>query len=226
MRYWVVDSETTGVGADDKVVEVAGFLCEDDRIVKHYQSFVNPGIPIPAVASAIHHITDEDVKDAPSIEEALLPFFDEEFEFVVAHNAAFDKKFLDFGQAPWACTWKLATRVYPEAPSHSNQVLRYWLRLPAPSIASVQFAHRALYDSEVTTYLFHNLLAKATSEEPLEGILKVSNNPVLLKTCHLNKHKGKPWSEVPRDYLDWILHKSSGWSEDILYTARYYYDKQ
>src|SRR5690606_2139449 len=154
------------------------------------------------------------------------PFFDEEFEFVVAHNAAFDKKFLDFGQAPWACTWKLATRVYPEAPSHSNQVLRYWLRLPAPSIASVQFAHRALYDSEVTTYLFHNLLSKAMSEEPLEGILKVSNNPVLLKTCHRNKPKGKPWSEVPRYYLDWILHKSGGWPEVIPSTARTYHAKQ
>lgn len=225
MRYWVVDSETTGVEGKDKAVEVAGVFFEDDRFVRHHQSLVNPGIPIPPQASAIHHITDEDVADAPSIEDAIAPFFDEEFDFVVAHNAAFDKRFLDFGQCPWVCTWKLATVVYPDAPSHSNQVLRYWLGLQGPVIATAQFAHRALYDSEVTAQLFQNLLSKATSEEPLEKMITVSSNPILLKKCGFGKHKGMLWSEVPRNYLDFILNKSSGWDENVLHTARHYFNR-
>lgn len=224
MRYWVVDSETTGVGAEDKAVEVGGFLCEGKTIIKHYESLVNPGIPIPCTASAIHHITDEDVRNAPSIEDAIAPFFDEEFDFVVAHNAVFDKRFMDFGEAPWICTMRLSRRVIPEAPSHSNQALRYFLGLEAPKHASVLLAHRALYDSEVTTHLFHHILDLATTDDPIEGMLKVSNNPQLLKTVNFGTHKGKEWRNVPRSYLDYILHKSSGWEEDVLHTARYYFN--
>lgn len=229
MRYWVVDCETTGFGNEDKVVEVGGFYCEDDRIIKHYESLVNPGRDIPAEVSAIHHITAKHVVDAPTIEDAMMPFFDEDFDFVVAHKADFDKKFMDFGECPWACTLKLSKVVYPNAPSHKNQVLRYHLGLPDPIYASASFAHRALYDAEVTTHLFHHLLSKATSEEPMEKMLHVSNNPILLKTCKLKKHADKPWSEVPRDYLNWILNPRTPhpqpFDEDIIFTARYYYDR-
>lgn len=228
MRYWVVDSETTGVGADDRAVEVAGFLFEDDRFIRYHTSLVNPGIPIPPEASAVHHLTDEDVADAPSIDEAMMPFFDDEFEFVVAHSCAFDRRFMDFGEAPWMCTLKLARAVYPDLPSHKNQYLRYALKLPklVHSYHAQAAAHRALYDSEVTTYLFQHLLTKATSEEPIQKMLHVSNNPSLLKTCRFGKHKDKLWKDVPRDYLDYILNKSSGWDEDTLYTARYYYENR
>lgn len=225
MRYWVVDSETTGVSPEDKAVEVAGFLVEDGNILKFHQSLVNPGIPIPPEASAIHHITDDDVKDAPDIDEAMAPFFDDDFELVAAHNAAFDKRYMDFGECPWACTYKLASVVYPDAKSHSNQYLRYWLKLPSPTHASTMFAHRALYDSECTTHLFQHLLTKATSENPIEKMVSVSNNPILLKSVKFGTHKGKLWRDVPRNYLDYILHKSSGWDEDVLHTARTYYNR-
>lgn len=228
MRYWVVDSETTGVGAEDKAVEVAGFLFEDDRFVRYHTSLVNPQIPIPPEASAIHHLTDEDVADAPLIEEAMAPFFDDDFDFVVAHSCAFDKRFMDFGEAPWVCSLKLSRAVYPEAPNHKNQFLRYWLKLPklVYSYSAQAAAHRALYDSEVTTYLFQHLLGKATSDDPIPKMIQVSNNPQLLKTCRFGKHKGTLWSEVPRNYLDYILNKSSGWDEDTLFTARYYYENR
>lgn len=223
MRYWVVDSETTGVGDEDKAVEVAGFYCEDGRVVWHYRSFVDPGIPIPCTASAIHHITDRDVKGAPSIEEAMAPFFDHEFDYVIAHNAQFDKRFMDFGNCPWLCTWKLANRVFPDAPSYSNQVLRYFLNLPDPTVASIEFAHRALYDSEVTTSLFGAIVAKATSDDPWPGMQKVSESPVILRKVGFGKHAGKLWSEVDRGYLDYILNKSSGWDENVLATAQHWY---
>ena len=232
MRYWVVDSETTGVGPEDKAVEVAGFLVEDDKVVRCPSSLVNPGISIPPEASAVHHLTDEDVADAPQIEDAMAPFFDDEFDFVVAHSSAFDKRFMDFGDAPWACTLKLSRIVYPDAPSHKNQFLRYYLKLPklVYSYHAQAAAHRALYDSEVTTYLFQHLLGKATSEDPIQKMLYVSNNPTLLKTCRLKKYEGKPWSEVPRDYLNWILNPKTPhpqpFDEDIVYTARYYYENR
>jgi exodeoxyribonuclease X len=224
-----VDSETTGVGPQDKAVEVAGFYCEDNVIVDHYQSLVNPGIPIPPEASAVHHLTDDDVKDAPDIDDAMVPFFDKEFDFVVAHQASFDKRMMDFGKAPWACSLKMARAVYPEAVMHKNMYLYYWLKLPKLEHSIGLNAHRALFDSEATTHLFQHLLTKATTENPIEGILKLSNNPTLLKICKLKKHEGKHWSEVPRDYLNWILNPRvphpQPFDEDIVFTAKYYYER-
>lgn len=236
MRFWVVDSETTGVGAGDKAVEVAGFLWElspdkELTLVRYYSSLVNPGIPIPPEASAVHHLTDEDVASAPPIEDAMMPFFDDEFDFVAAHQSSFDKRMMDFGQAPWVCTLKLSRVVYPEAPSHKNQFLRYWLKLPklVHSIGIEGAAHRALYDSEVTSYLFDHLLRKAVSDDPIAKMIHVSNNPALLKTCRLKKHEGKLWKDVPKDYLNWILNPRTPhpqpFDEDIVYTARYYYEQ-
>jgi exodeoxyribonuclease X len=225
MRYWIVDSETTGTEDDAKVVEVAGFLCEDGELITHYKTLVNPGIPIPPTASAIHHITDDEVRDAPPIEEAILPFFDHDFEFVIAHNANFDKKYLDFGTCRWLCTWKLAMRSIPNAPSYSNQALRYHLGLAAPVFAEKEFAHRALYDSEVTMNLFHYIRGLATHEDPWDAMHKVSENPILLSKVTFGKHFGQLWKDVPREYLNFILNKSSGWDENVLHTARHYFQR-
>lgn len=232
MRYWVVDSETTGVGPDDKAVEVAGFLWEDDKLIRYRSCLVDPGIPIPPEASAIHHLTDEDVRGQPDIDTAMAGFFDDDFDFVVAHQSSFDKRFMDFGQAPWVCSLKLSRIVYPDMPSHKNQYLRYALGLPklVHSYHAQAAAHRALYDSEVTLYLFHHLLTKATSDDPIARMIYVSNNPQLLKVCKLKKHQGKLWKEVPKDYLNWIVNPKQPhpqpFDEDTLYTASYYLENR
>ena len=60
------DLETTGVDtARDRIVEISLVKVMPDgrEIVKTRR--INPGMHIPAEASAIHHITDEDVKDCP-----------------------------------------------------------------------------------------------------------------------------------------------------------------
>ncbi len=64
------DLEATGVAPlDDRIVDVALIKRLPDGTEQAFCSYVNPGIPIPAEASAIHHITDAMVKDAPSFRE-------------------------------------------------------------------------------------------------------------------------------------------------------------
>lgn len=224
MRFWIVDSETTGKEhGKDKAVEVGGVLIEDGKIVKHYESLINPGIPIPPEASAIHHLVDHMVQDAPGIDAALQPILEEDVDFIVAHNAGFDKGFLDLGDQPWLCTWKLANKVFKEAPSFGNQVLRYYLGLPDPVYGL--YPHRALYDSEVTAQLFLRILAEAKTDDPYEKMLEITNSPVLLRTVGFGEHYGKKWSEVPTGYLKWIVGKPENWEEDKLYTAKYWLER-
>lgn len=65
-----VDIESTGTSTtDDKIVEISCIKLMPDatRITKTYR--LNPGIPIPEGASAVHGIKDEDVKDLPTFKQ-------------------------------------------------------------------------------------------------------------------------------------------------------------
>ncbi|OAI54381.1 hypothetical protein AYO44_03675 [Planctomycetaceae bacterium SCGC AG-212-F19] len=65
----VLDLETTGISAKtDRIVEVAAvkFLPDGERC--RYHRRINPGVPIPPAATAVHGIRDEDVADCPPFE--------------------------------------------------------------------------------------------------------------------------------------------------------------
>jgi len=73
-RYAVIDVETTGFSATrDRIVEVACALIDGERIVGRWATLVDPGIAIPAYATAVHGITDEMVGGAPRLGRALEP---------------------------------------------------------------------------------------------------------------------------------------------------------
>jgi DNA polymerase-3 subunit epsilon len=62
-----IDVETTGTWRKyDRVVQVAYIILRPDGSRLTYNTLVNPGRPIPAEATAIHHITDAMVADAPT----------------------------------------------------------------------------------------------------------------------------------------------------------------
>ena len=80
------DTETTGVRPDsDRIVEIAAF---DPIQQRTFSQLINPGCPIPAEASAIHHITNEMVASAPSFMQAAEDFiqFCEGDVILLAHN--------------------------------------------------------------------------------------------------------------------------------------------
>jgi DNA polymerase III epsilon subunit family exonuclease len=93
----VIDTETTGKDAarGDRIVEVAVVHCCDGAVTERHGFLINPGIPIPAEASAVHGIRDEDVKDKPRF-EALAPTLLKLLagRVPVAYNAGFDRGFL------------------------------------------------------------------------------------------------------------------------------------
>jgi len=66
----VLDLETTGVNAQtDRIVEISILTIHPDRQTSHYTRRCNPGIPIPHEATAVHGITDADVRAEPSFEQ-------------------------------------------------------------------------------------------------------------------------------------------------------------
>lgn len=91
--FAVMDTETTGTGPHDEVVEVAVISATGDTI---FHSLVRPSRSIPAQATSIHGISSDDVRTAPTISEVatdLLHALNE--KFVMAYNADFDFRLLN-----------------------------------------------------------------------------------------------------------------------------------
>jgi exodeoxyribonuclease X len=223
IRIRVVDLETTGTNPTDAVVEIAAVDLVGSEIVVVGSDLVKPFVPIPPEASAIHHITDDDVARCQPFEEHLPHYLDYSGDAGVsafaAHNWRFEAQWLEeaIGTRPAICTYKCALRAWPEAPGHSNQTLRYWLKPRGLSGLVASTAHRALPDAYITAFILRELLQVASFEQLVEWTEK----PALLRRVTFGKHRGSVWSEVPPDYLSWIIDKSD-MDEDVKFTAAHY----
>jgi len=221
-QFCIVDTETTGTGAGDTVVEVALVrLCDGEK----FSSLVNPGRPIPPESSAVHGLTDEDIEAAAApylgeLEGELRAFVGD--AILVAHNAEFDRGMLPmFERYRWLCTMRLAKHAFPQAPNFKNATLRYWRKLRIEPPAGLQM-HRALYDALVTAALFADLRSEC---ERLFGVvsgkqlLELARRPALVRTMPFGKHFGEPITGIPSGYLHWLLEKCDNVDEDLRYTV-------
>lgn len=67
----VIDLETTGTNvATDRIIEIAIVKVMPDKSIQNKTKRINPGMPIPPATTAIHGISDEDVKDCPTFKQA------------------------------------------------------------------------------------------------------------------------------------------------------------
>lgn len=222
MKIRVIDFETTGTPEDAvKAICEIGWtdLGVDGSIDGPHSFLVNPGHPIPPQTRAVHHLSDEDVADATDTVSGrgrLCEGMDAD-DIWAAHNAQFEQAFFGGGERRWICTMKCAKHLLPDAPSHSNQALRYWLNLDKEfSDTSLAMPpHRAGPDAYVTAFLLRRLLELASAEE----LVELTKAPVRLRTVTFGKHRGVKWNDLPESYLSWIANKSD-LGADEKFTAR------
>lgn len=274
MYFLVADTETTGfsAAAGGRVVDIGLATVEwpahhCEAIAAPYSYYINPGIPIPPELSAVHHITDEDVTNAPSWDSASAivsgyarsvlgedQFGDPlRFDYAVMHNSRFDEQWLTpavIGGIPVIDTLRCARELWPDAPGHSNQVLRYWLestgKMYAPYPIDKQIAnmaHRAGPDAYVTAHIFRAMLqfmwsvdhggrpydAPASELDIVNAphvklLCEWSSRPTLMHKINFGTHRGKNFKDVPVSYLSWIIENIRD-KPDVLFTAKHYLEK-
>ena len=155
----VIDFETTGLSPDAgaRATEIAVVLVRDGQIIDRYQSLMNAWVRIPHFIESLTGITNAMIQRAPPAAEVM----GQAAEFIgdtplIAHNASFDRKFLDaelarinrYRSQEFACTVLLARRLYPDASNHKLGTLVEYAGLPVTGRA-----HRALADAEMTAHL-------------------------------------------------------------------------
>ena len=200
----VIDFETTGAEPPAEVCEVG--ICDIDaetRAISAPVSWLCGVSSMPPEVRAVHHISLADCAGQPPFDEFRLPAG---AAVIVAHNADFEKKFIRC-PLPILCTYKAALRAWPDAPTHSNGGLRYWLEdqgLVSPDHDLTQPAHRAGPDAYVTA---HILVALMNAGHTCREMIAWTKEPRLLPTCPIGKFRGKPWAEVEGGFLGWMLRQ-------------------
>ena len=113
----IVDVETTGISRKDEIVEIAVLLFTFDResgcfLSKddYYQGYQEPTFEIEPEAAAVHGLTKEKLK-GQSIDHEKVRSLLQKAEFLVAHNAVFDRRFLfyaypEFSDKEWHCSMR------------------------------------------------------------------------------------------------------------------------
>lgn len=216
MLLRVIDVETTGEPPHAKVCEAAWtdvLLGDGEPVIsKPVARLYDPGIPMPPDARGVHHISDHIVKGASRFSALDLAPTAERWAFV-AHRAEFERAFVTMfassQEVDWICTWKAALRLFPDAPNHKNQTLRYLLgfddKLGSAFTELAMPPHRAGPDSFVTAHLVVAMLKLTT----IENLIAWTKEPALLARITFGtKHNGEPWSAADADYLHWIIEKS------------------
>lgn len=130
----VLDTETTGLDyTREKIIEFAAVRLENGKIKDEFQTLINPEQHIRKSSMAIHGISEDMVKDAPTEAEILPKILDfiEDYP-IVAHNAIFDYSFLNEAnlrvfnkelQNERIDTQQMFKEVYPDLESHGLEAL-------------------------------------------------------------------------------------------------------
>ncbi len=219
--FLCLDCETTGLDCEkDRIIELAAIRFDLSVIYDRYETLIDPECRIPDESIAIHHITQKMISGKPLIKDVLGDFL--KFvgnEIIVGHGVQFDIDIIqetakreripcNIKQNRFIDTLRLA-RVYGESPINSLEHLRKHFHIEA------EVAHRAMGDVIVNIEVFKKLIKPYPTVEKLFDVL---SRPVLLREMPLGKHKGRPFKEIPLDYLQWAANKD--FDQDLLFSIR------
>ena len=165
LAYTVFDTETTGLdpAAGDEIIQIGAVRIVNAKLLRHerFEQLVDPGRSIPAAGIAIHGITPAMVAGKAPIGQVLPAFHAVASDTVlVAHNAAFDLRFLQLKEAasgirfdqPLLDTLLLSAVAQPMQPSHQLEAIAERFGI------TVAGRHTALGDALLTAEVFLKLL--------------------------------------------------------------------
>lgn len=196
-RYIAFDVETTGLSPyTDRIIEVGAVLFENEQPIKQFGTLINPKIKIPSSATAVNHITDEMVYNAPSEEKVytdLVHCLGDALDgqtLLCAHNAKFDMDFLCQTLIRLGYNGKI---YYVDTLSISRGMNLGLDNYKQPTLAE-HFAivneqeHRAVSDAKTCGIILSKLLDLKREEKERER-LKAETQQNLIKSYHEKRNE-------------------------------------
>lgn len=165
LSFTVFDTETTGLNPsqNDEIIQIGATRIVNGRMLRQdaFEQLIDPGRGVSAASESIHGITSDMLKGQPSIAQVLPSFHAYASDTVlVAHNAAFDMKFLQLKEPstgmrfdqPVLDTLLLSAVIHPHQASHRLEAIAERMNIP------VLGRHTALGDAMVTAEVFLRMI--------------------------------------------------------------------
>jgi len=238
-KYILLDTETTGAGDDDRIIQL-GFMVLDGKKVDVYNELCSAPLPIAYGAMEVHGITPEMIEGKPSCIETFafqtLCELNIPENVLIIHNAPFDLGMLSkenfTSQMRLIDTLRCARHLFDDEESHRLQYFRYALGLykieqdEAKALGIEVKAHDAIGDVLVLK-LFLSELRKRLQERfeganPIDKLVELTKTPVFYtRALKFGKYKGKTLTEIAdtdKGYLNWMLGNMDSLDEDMRYS--------
>lgn len=237
-RYIILDTETTGTGEEDRVIQL-GFMVLGEKNIEVQNEFFSSSVPISFGAMEVHGITPDMLEGKPQCKDSssykrLLELNTNE-NYLIIHNAPFDITMLEREgfktQMRVIDTLRVAKHLFPDEEAHRLQYFRYKMNLykdeqkEADALGIVIKAHDAIGDVLVLKLFLSKLkdmvLAKFPTANPVEKMVDLTLTPILIKSFNFGKYKGKTLEEVASSdapYLRWMLTGMEKLDEDLKYS--------
>jgi DNA polymerase-3 subunit epsilon len=194
-----VDIETTGTRSSyDRIIEIGILRVEDNKLIKTFQSLINPQSYLPQEITMLTGINQGDLENAPTFRSVK----DEVAEILqdctfVAHNVRFDYAFLKHEflrehityTAKHFCTVRLSRLLFPTWQRHNLDTLMRECNITCKN------RHRAYDDAQVLYEFYQQLLEKMPQEKlekALEKTMKKPSLPIHLPIEEIEKLPEKP----------------------------------
>ena len=207
MKYIILDTETTGTDAEDRICQLSYLVVDmNGKIEEVHDDLCTPPLPIKFAAMAIHHITPEQIEGAPECTETTafkrLEELNRPENVMVIQNAEFDLAMLAkegfVSKMQLIDTFRIMRSKLPLDTPHGLQHKRYQYGLYKKEQAIIDAldvevrAHDALGDVIVLKNLFDHLAAKFDATE----MAQMCAVPILLEYMPFGKHKGERIEDV------------------------------
>lgn len=221
----VLDTECTHADpAQAQIVELA--VATWDQTWNYSCELFGSEQPMPPEASAVTHIHPDQLENLPTFvnsPDIVIPMLVSDRNYYVSHNIKYDRAVLgthlhnmepDLARMVtdpdrWICTLRLSRRAWPQAHSHAQSYLRYWLNL---GVSHDLISHRALPDAQVCVHLLARVVQELTDQEQLNPhedlapqLVQLTQAPIPVTTWPFGKHKGKSFTDLDTDYLCWCV---------------------
>lgn len=174
--YSIVDIEATGGNSKiGRITEVAIVQFDGKKIIRKYETLVNPERPIPFYVQRLTGITNKMVSIAPLFKEVAEEIYNHlDGTIFVAHNVKSDYTFLQaelknagiIFKSDRFCTLELATDLIPEAESHGLANVSKHLEI------EVENRHRAMGDALATVELLKHLIKADKTNKIVRSLRK------------------------------------------------------
>jgi DNA polymerase III epsilon subunit-like protein len=237
-KYVILDTETTGASESDRIIQLGYMVLEASKPVQVFNAFCSSEVPISIGAMEVHGITPEMIEGQPPCTKTqayqYLESINDAANYIIIHNAPFDLGMLK--HEGFTCkmqvidTLRCAKHVFDDHETHRLQYFRYAMDLykeeakEAASLGIEVKAHDAIGDVLVLklflTRLKEALMQKFPGMNPIDKMVALTQEPVMIKQFRFGKYRGKMIADMALQdpgYLRW-MQGNMELDEDMKYT--------